>query len=134
MLGLFDQSNVNYLHQKIDFLKQEWKNQAQKAKDYLSDDEKQYYSDSSGNNSEMDEIKVLQRAREKHRALYPNWQCKDSDYGDMKEVNPDQEDDEEEEGWHKRDLIQEKRSSSILHESTIGIGGDSLEFRPPQIK
>ena len=97
MLGLFDQSNVNYLHQKIDFLKQEWKNQAQKAKDYLSDDEKQYYSDSSGNNSEMDEIKVLQRAREKHRALYPNWQCKDSDYGDIKEVNPDQEDDEEEE-------------------------------------
>lgn len=36
----------------MDFLKQEWKNQEQKAKDYTSDDSKQYQSDSSGNHSE----------------------------------------------------------------------------------
>ena len=47
----------------MDFLKQEWRNKALRAKVYDSEQEEVLMSDSSGNHSECDEIKILENAR-----------------------------------------------------------------------
>lgn len=95
----------------MDFLKQEWKNKALRAKVYDSECDEELMSDSSGNHSEFDEIKLVKKAREKHKLMYPNWQAKESSNMSMQEVNSDEEADEEGEWDTARNLMAKKQSS-----------------------